>query len=298
MVSTFPGEDGDWAGNRYGNDTVAPFNTEEWVTFHQPALGLGYSTTVTGPNPSGSVTVTVGNGTVDVPGNRVQFTASPASATDYIVRPFSTSAPLRNGETPVALGLGANLDFSAQPFLLLQTDETYTFAPDPHPSGRLAGVICTVGTATVDTVNNRFTITGQADRVQSSCALSFAQQPAITGISPATGPAAGGTVVTITGTNLSGVTAVRFGGFSAASFTIDSATQITATAPAGTGTVNVVAQINALPNVDTTSDDFTYQAAPTPPSPVAGIPTLSEWAMMLMGLLLAGVALARLRSLG
>ena len=62
--------------------------------------------------------------------------------------------------------------------------------------------------------------------------------PTVTGISPASGSTAGGTKVTLTGTNLSGATGVSFGG-AAGKITSDSGTQITATSPAGTGTVNV-----------------------------------------------------------
>ena len=44
-------------------------------------------------------------------------------------------------------------------------------------------------------------------------------------------PGGGGTSVTITGTNFTGATAVTFGGIAATSFTVNSATQITAVAP-------------------------------------------------------------------
>ena len=72
----------------------------------------------------------------------------------------------------------------------------------------------------------------------------FAQGvPAITGLSPNLGPLAGGTSVIITGTDftgLSGASAVTFGGVNATTYTVDSATQITATAPAhAAGTVQV-----------------------------------------------------------
>ena len=63
--------------------------------------------------------------------------------------------------------------------------------------------------------------------------------PTVSGVSPTSGPAAGGTSVTITGTNLDSATGVKFGATAAASFTVNSATQITATAPAGIGTVDV-----------------------------------------------------------
>jgi alpha-tubulin suppressor-like RCC1 family protein len=64
--------------------------------------------------------------------------------------------------------------------------------------------------------------------------------PAINTFAPAGGSA--GTVVTITGTNFTGATNVAFNGISA-SFTVNSATQITATAPAGvaSGPIKVTA---------------------------------------------------------
>ena len=63
--------------------------------------------------------------------------------------------------------------------------------------------------------------------------------PTVTGISPASGLA--GTIVTITGTDFTGATAVRFNGVAATSFTVDSATSITATVPtsATTGPIYV-----------------------------------------------------------
>jgi hypothetical protein len=56
--------------------------------------------------------------------------------------------------------------------------------------------------------------------------------PAVTKITPKRGPAAGGTSVTITGKNLSEATDVSFGSLPAASFTVNSATSITAVSPA------------------------------------------------------------------
>jgi hypothetical protein len=61
----------------------------------------------------------------------------------------------------------------------------------------------------------------------------------VTALSPSSGPAAGGTAVTIAGTGFARITSVRFGTASSA-FTVVSPTQIAATAPAGTGTVDVV----------------------------------------------------------
>ena len=58
--------------------------------------------------------------------------------------------------------------------------------------------------------------------------------PTITSFTPGQGKV--GRSVVIQGTEFTGTTALRFGGTPAATFTVDSATQITATVPAGAGT--------------------------------------------------------------
>ena len=64
--------------------------------------------------------------------------------------------------------------------------------------------------------------------------------PTVTSVSPNIGPTTGGTTVIITGTGFTGATAVKFGATAAASYTVNSSTQITATSPAGSAaTVDV-----------------------------------------------------------
>jgi len=69
-----------------------------------------------------------------------------------------------------------------------------------------------------------------------------------------------GTTVTITGTNFTGATSVKFNGV-AATFTVNSATQITATVPAGatTGKIEVVTPSGTV----TSTTDFTVTTAAT-----------------------------------
>ena len=57
--------------------------------------------------------------------------------------------------------------------------------------------------------------------------------PLLTGVSPSGGPVGGGTSVNLTGSNLDGATSVRFGAGGASSFTVNSASSITAVAPPG-----------------------------------------------------------------
>jgi hypothetical protein len=84
--------------------------------------------------------------------------------------------------------------------------------------------------------------------------------PVVTSISPASGAAAGGTAVTVSGSNLSGAS-VSFGTkpATAASCAADSCT---ATSPPGSGTVDVTVHTAGGTSATSTADQFTYQAAP------------------------------------
>ncbi|HEY5162226.1 MAG TPA: glycoside hydrolase family 44 protein [Terriglobales bacterium] len=91
--------------------------------------------------------------------------------------------------------------------------------------------------------------------------------PAVSSVSPVSGPAAGGTSVIITGTGFNpvGTTLVTFGGTAATSVTVNSATQITATTAAHTaGAVNVVVT-NPDGQTSTLANGYTYVAAAPPP---------------------------------
>jgi large repetitive protein len=92
----------------------------------------------------------------------------------------------------------------------------------------------------------------------------FVPAPRVTGVSSASGPAAGGTSLTITGTGFTDATAVSFGGTAAASFTVNGDTSITTMSPAeDAGTVDVT--VTSAGGTDTASaiDQFTFVAAPS-----------------------------------
>ena len=70
--------------------------------------------------------------------------------------------------------------------------------------------------------------------------------------------------MTITGTNLTGATAVNFGANAATGHSVNSATSITATSPAGSaGTVDVTVTTPGGTSATSSADHFTYVAAPT-----------------------------------
>ncbi|MET8717343.1 IPT/TIG domain-containing protein [Streptomyces sp. NPDC004735] len=78
-------------------------------------------------------------------------------------------------------------------------------------------------------------------------------------VTPATGPAAGGTTVTITGTNLDGVSAVNFGATAGTELTVASATELRIKTPAGAAGAVSVVLVDDAGNVTKTSG-FTYTA--------------------------------------
>jgi len=84
--------------------------------------------------------------------------------------------------------------------------------------------------------------------------------PTISALSVHAGPTAGGQTVIITGTNFSGVNWVSFGSTAAASFTVDSATQITAVTPAhAAGTIHVRVNTAAGTSSATNADLYVFQ---------------------------------------
>jgi hypothetical protein len=91
-------------------------------------------------------------------------------------------------------------------------------------------------------------------------------EPEVTLVSPPFGPVTGGTVVTITGKNFTQASEVKFGSTAAASFTVDSDTEITATTPKALlpGQVDVAVTTFAGTNPNTHYDDFVYTACVVP----------------------------------
>ena len=86
-------------------------------------------------------------------------------------------------------------------------------------------------------------------------------QPVVMSVSPATGPTSGGATVTITGVDLSGTTGVKFGSTPATNVVNVSATQITATSPAGAaGPVDVTVVASAGTSFAWLADRFSYIA--------------------------------------
>ena len=85
------------------------------------------------------------------------------------------------------------------------------------------------------------------------------ERPTIKKLSPKRGPELGGTSVTVTGTNFTGTTAVKFGSTEATSVKVNSATSITAVSPAHTrGKVDVTVSTSNGTSATSSKDRFKY----------------------------------------
>ncbi|HVX20709.1 MAG TPA: IPT/TIG domain-containing protein, partial [Acidimicrobiales bacterium] len=126
--------------------------------------------------------------------------------------------------------------------------------------GRIVATAPAGSTGAVDV-----TVTGPGGTSATSPADTFTYgRPAtVTGLDTTTGPTTGGTSVVVHGTNFSQALAVDFGS-NPATFTVDSDTELTATAPPGpAGTVDVTVSTPPGPSATSPADRFTYVAVPT-----------------------------------
>lgn len=202
-------------------------------------------TQVTAVSPSGTGSVGV---TVTTPGG----TSNPVPFF-YVGAPFksslgTTSGPLAGGNTITLTGTGLSTATSvsfggvtANPTVNSDSSLSVTV-----PAGTAAGPVG-VSVTTAGGTNNGLTYT-------------YVDSPTIGTVTPTSGPASGGTAVTITGTNLDATDSVTFGGTPAPFSVINAGTLSAVTPPGAEGAVDVVVTNPA--GSATAVDAFTYVAGP------------------------------------
>ena len=194
------------------------------------------------------VTVVTAGGTSAISaGDQFTYEATPA------VTGVSPMAGPATGNTTVTI-TGTNLanvwsvHFGAA--LATIVSDTATQLVVTSPAGSAGTVDVTVATA------------GGSSAIVVADQFTYFAAPTVTGVSPTAGPAAGGTTVTITGTNLTNATAVKFGTVPA-TIVSDSAGQLVVTSPANiAGTVDVTVVTLGGTSVISAADQFTYAPAP------------------------------------
>ncbi len=234
-----------------------------------PATGytIVSSSQINATAPSGSagtvdITVTTANGTSAISASdRYTYVAAP---TVTAVSP--TAGPTAGGTSVVITGTGF---LAASPTGAVKfggANATYTINNNTQ-------ITATAPANAAGTYDITVTTPGGTSATSAADQYTYVAAPTVTSVSPNTGTTGGGTTVTITGTGLSGATAVTFGGSPAIGYTVNSGTQITATAPSGSaGTVDIRVTTVGGTSAISASDQFTYVAAPavTAVSPIAG----------------------------
>ena len=209
------------------------------------------ATSITAEAPAGS-------GTVDVTVATVGGTSATGSTDQYTYVPVPTVTKVEPSEGPVAGGTsvtitGTNLTGATGVSFGSTAATSFTVNSSTQITASAPG-----GTGTVDATVT--TVGGTSAPNPPSDQYTYVPEPTVTGLSPTKGPTVGGTTVTITGTNLSGATAVKFGSVAAKSFTVVSGTSITAVSPAGTGIVNVTVTTVGGESATSSADEFGYGA--------------------------------------
>ncbi len=215
------------------------------------------ATTITATAPAGS-------GTQDVRVTTPGGTTANTGADDYTYIPLPTitslsptGGPTAGATTVTITGTG----FTGATVVTFGGTNATGYTVDSSTQ-----ITATAPARAAGTVNVAVTTPGGTNANTAADDYTYYAVPTVSGIAPTSGPEAGGNSVVITGTNfsgLSGASAVQFGGTNATSYVVNSATQITATAPAGTGAVSVRVTTPGGTTANTAADDYTYVPLPT-----------------------------------
>ncbi|MET3967203.1 capsular polysaccharide biosynthesis protein [Bradyrhizobium sp. S3.9.1] len=289
-VTTVGGTSATSAADRF---TYVPAPT---VTSISPTSGPGVggtTVTITGTNFTGATTVVFGAtaATGVTVNSATQITAtSPAGTSTIDIRVTTaggTSATSAADQftyvaTPAVTSLSPTSGPAAGGTVVTITGTNFTGVTAVSFGGTAAAgftfnsatsITATSPAGAAGAVDVRVTTPGGTSAISAADQFTYAGPPSITSISPTGGPLGGGTIVTITGANLSGATVVTFGATAAAGFTVNSATQITATSPAGAGTVDIRVTTVGGTSAMSAADQFSYAATPavTSVAPNAGL---------------------------
>jgi hypothetical protein len=251
------------AGNVLVTITGTNFSTVTGVSFGTTPV---YNFTIVSNTTITAVAPISAAGTVDVLVTNTDGTSSPSSGSPFTFTSTSSTPTVTNlGTTQGPTGGGTSVGITGTNF----TNVTGVFF------GSTPATSYVVNSSTSITAVSPAAVSGAVNvSVATSAGISStgsgnvftyqATSPSVSGLSPSSGPSAGGSVVVITGTNLNGATAVKFGTTNAVSFSVDSPTQITATAPSGSaGVTNVTVTTPYGTSATSGASQFIYVATPT-----------------------------------
>jgi hypothetical protein len=204
--------------------------------------------------PAGTVdvTVTTEDGTSATSASD-QFTS--VAGVPEITRVLPAGGPTSGG-TQVVIS-GVNFSFATAVTFGSVAANSFTVDSDTQ-------ITVTVPTHAAGLVDIQVSTAGGTSSTSAADQFLYLPTPTVTAINPSAGPISGGTTVVITGSNFTNATGISFGGVPATSFSVNSDTQITAIAPAGSaGVVDVTVSNPFSTSATSSADQFTYEAPPT-----------------------------------
>ena len=178
----------------------------------------------------------------------------------YVARPIVTAVSPTKGPTTgstlvTVTGTGftgataVKFGATAGSSLIVVSNTKITVKSPAHAAGIVNVTVTTPGGTSTPVTGDKFT---------------YVALPTVTTVSPNSGPTAGSTLVTVTGTGFTGATAVKFGATAGSSLIVVSNTKITVKSPVhAAGIVNVTVTTHGGTSALVTGDKFTYVAAPT-----------------------------------
>jgi hypothetical protein len=205
---------------------------------------------VTGPGSTVNVTV-------DTPGGTANQVAS--AIFQFMPVPTVTSVSPASGDTAG----GNTVTITGTGLIPVRAVHFGSIAATSFSVGTGTSLTATVPAGVSGPVDVTVTTDGGTTATGAADLYSYIGAPVVTALSPTSGPSAGGTVVTITGQDLMGATAVKFGSVPATSFVVISNTSLTAVAPAGTGVVGVLVTSAHGTSTAGVADQYTHIARPS-----------------------------------
>ncbi|MGC0419816.1 IPT/TIG domain-containing protein [Embleya sp. AB8] len=208
---------------------------------------------------------------------------------------LTTTVPIADASNVAVNASGTRAYVSAFPAAVKVVDLTTDTVIDSVPVGNypanltlhVAGrFVYTTNSASgdvtvIDTTTDTVVATVPVGKTPYGIVVVGVPQPrTVTAVRPNSGPASGGTAVTITGTHFTGSTAVTFGATPAGAFTVVDDTTITATAPPGApGTVDITVTGPGGSSPASPADRYTYVATPADVAvdlQATGVPSLFD----------------------
>ncbi len=251
------------------------------------ASAVDFGTTAASITADGATSITVTSpthsaATVDVTVTTAGGTSATSSADQFTYDPVPTVSGVSPNGGPT--GGGTSVTITGTEFVSGATVSFGLISATGVTVVNGTQITATAPAGSAGTVNVTVSTPGGTSGTSSADLYTYDGAPTVTSITPSAGWTTGGTSVTITGTNLSGATAVDFG-TTAATITADSATSITAISPAhAAGMVDVTVTTASGKSSTSSSDQFTYDSAPTVTAitPTAG-PTAGATSVTITG---------------